>query len=164
MSGIAGLVDVTGRPVDMAELREMMQPMEYRGPDGCGEWFGGTVALGQCNFHTTLEAQQATMPLRSENGHVIVMDGRVDNWEELREAVLQKGARLRDCSDATLVLEAYRIWGEGCVEHIDGDFALAIWDPETQQLFSARDRVGFKPFSIIGMGRVSTSPPISPPC
>lgn len=146
MSGIAGLMDVTGRPVNLAELRAMMQTMAYRGPDGSDEWFGEHIALGQCSFHTTAEASQSSLPLRSDDGHVLVMDGRVDNWEELRETVLQKGGRLPNRSDASLVLEAYRIWGEACVEHIDGDFALAIWKPGDGQLFCARDRLGFKPF------------------
>ncbi len=81
------------------------------------------------------------------------MDGRVDNWEELRRDLLGRGAVLRTRSDAELVLRAYEVWGRDCLSRIDGDFALVIWDARQQQAFCARDRVGNKPFNYHWDGR-----------
>gem|GEM_PF-7089982 len=102
----------------------MLDIMEYRGPDGRGEWHDEIVALGQCMFHTTPEAREARLPLASADGdQVLVMDGRIDNWEELRDRVTATGVTLRTRADEELVLTAYGLWGEDCVQHLDGDFA-----------------------------------------
>src|SRR5262249_22570050 len=69
-----------------------------------------------------------------------------DNREELRAALLAKGAQLPSDTDAELVLRAYQVWGEECPLKILGDFAFAIWDGPKQQLFCARDILGIKPF------------------
>jgi asparagine synthase (glutamine-hydrolysing) len=76
----------------------------------------------------------------------MVMDGRVDNWEELRRELLGKGAPLRNRADSELVLRAYEVWGRECLGHIDGDFALVIWDARRQEAFCARDRAGSRRF------------------
>jgi asparagine synthase (glutamine-hydrolysing) len=76
----------------------------------------------------------------------LVMDGRVDNWEELRKELLGRGVVLRNRSDAELVLRAYEVWGKECLKFIDGDFALVIWDTRKKIAFCARDRMGNKPF------------------
>ncbi len=122
--------------------------MHYRGPDGIDHWRRGNVALGQCMLRTTPESLEETQPLTNEDESlVLVMDGRVDNWEELRRELLGKGAVLRTRADAELVLRAYEVWGRDCLPHIDGDFALVIWDARRQEAFCARDRMGNKPFT-----------------
>ena len=106
-------------------------------------WRRGNVALGQCMLRTTPESLEETQPLTNEDESlVLVMDGRVDNWEELRRELLGKGAVLRTRADAELVLRAYEVWGRDCLPHIDGDFALVIWDARRQEAFCARDRMG----------------------
>jgi asparagine synthase (glutamine-hydrolysing) len=147
MSGIAGIVRFDGAPVAAGLIEGMTSAMSYRGPDGISHWHRGSVALGQCMLRTTPESLEETQPLASEDESlVLVMDGRVDNWEELRRELLACGALLRDRSDAELVLRAYQTWGEDCLDRIDGDFALAIWDAKRRQFFCARDRIGNKPF------------------
>ncbi len=147
MSGIAGIIHFDGAPVATGLIEGMTSAMAYRGPDGIHHWQRGSVALGQCMLRTTPESLEETQPLTNEDESlVLVMDGRVDNWEELRRELLPHGALLRDLSDAELVLRAYQAWGRDCLQHIDGDFALAIWDARQQQLFCARDRIGNKPF------------------
>ena len=146
MSGIAGIIHFDGAPVATGLVESMTSAMAYRGPDGIGHWSRGSVALGQCMLRTTPESLEETQPLTNEDESlVLVMDGRVDNWEELRRELLLR-TTLRDRSDAELVLRAYEAWGRDCVQHIDGDFALAIWDARRQQAFCARDRIGNKPF------------------
>jgi len=148
MSGIAGIIHFDGQPVETGEVEAMTAAMHYRGPDGIHHWRRANVALGQCMLRTTPESLEETQPLTNEDESlVLVMDGRVDNWEELRRELLGKGAVLRTRADAELVLWAYEVWGRDCLSHIDGDFALVIWDARRQAAFCARDRVGNKPFN-----------------
>ena len=148
MSGIAGIIHFDGRPVEPGQVEDMTAAMHYRGPDGINHWRKGNVALGQCMLRTTPESLEETLPLTNEDESlVLVMDGRVDNWEELRCELLGRGAVLRTRADAELVLRAYAVWGRNCLNHIDGDFALVIWDARRREAFCARDRVGNKPFN-----------------
>jgi asparagine synthase (glutamine-hydrolysing) len=147
MSGIAGIIHFDGRPVESGLIEGMTAAIRYRGPDGIAHWRDGSVALGQCMLRTTPEAREETQPLTNEDASlVLVMDGRVDNPEELRSELLARGVKLRDRSDAELVLRAFECWGRDCLEHIDGDFALAVWNARERTLFCARDRIGNKPF------------------
>jgi asparagine synthase (glutamine-hydrolysing) len=147
MSGIAGIIRFDGAPVESGLVEKMTADMAYRGPDGINHWVKGSVALGQCMLRTTPESLEEIQPLTNEDQSlVLVMDGRVDNWEELRKHLLTRGAALRNCADAELVLRAYETWGRDCLTHFDGDLALVIWDARRQEAFCARDRVGNKPF------------------
>ena len=148
MSGIAGIISFDGASVDRTLIETMTSVMPWRGPDGIRYWSGGTVALGQCLLRTTPESFEERQPLANEDGTlVLAMDGRVDNRAELRSELSGRGARLRDRSDAELVLRSYQTWGGDCLSHIDGDFAIAIWDARSQTAFCARDRSGNKPFT-----------------
>ncbi len=148
MSGIAGIIHFDGKPVEPGLIEKMTSAMAYRGPDGINHWVKGSVALGQCMLRTTPESLEEHQPLTNEDESlVLVMDGRVDNWEELRRELLGRGAVLRNRADAELVLRSYEIWGRDCLAHIDGDFALVIWDVQRQEAFCARDRMGHKPFN-----------------
>ena len=145
MSGIAGIIHFDGRPVEPGQVEAMTAAMHYRGPDGINHWRKGSVALGQCMLYTTSESLDETQPLTNEDESLIlVMDGRVDNWEELRRELLGKGVMLRTRADAELVLRAYEIWGRDCLIHIDGDFVIVIWDDRVREAFFARDRIGVK--------------------
>ncbi|MCC3244440.1 asparagine synthase (glutamine-hydrolyzing) [Methylocystis sp. WRRC1] len=147
MSGIAGIVRFDGAPVERELIEKMTAAMAYRGPDGVNHFVRGSIALGHCMLRTTPHSLHENQPLSSDDEAVtLVMDGRVDNWEDLRREVVMRGARLRGKSDAELVLRAYEIWGADCLGRIDGDFALAIWDERRREIFCARDRIGVKPF------------------
>jgi len=147
MSGIAGIIRFDGGDAEPRLLEGMTAAMAHRGPDGIGHWVDGGGALDQCMLHTTPESLEEVQPLVSEDKHrVLVMGGRVDNWEALRSRLLERGCRLSTRSDAELVLKAYEAWGEDCLAYIDGDFALALGDGHRRALFCARDRIGAKPF------------------
>lgn len=123
----------------------MTATMSYRGPDGVGTLSSGPAALGHCMLRTTQEALEEVQPLANEDATVmLVMDGYLTNWEELRQSLTERGARLRTRSDAELVLRAYEEWGEDCPKHIDGEYSLLIWDERRQASFCARDHQGLR--------------------
>jgi len=147
MSGIAGIVNLDGRPVEESVLAAMSAALAHRGPDGSGIWRDGAVGLVHRMLHSTPESLHETQPLRDETGQLcLVLDGRIDNREELKAAIEAAGGRLRDGTDAELVLQSYACWAEDCPKHLFGDFAFAIWDGRRRRLFCARDPLGNKPF------------------
>lgn len=147
MSGIVGIYHMDGRPVEETEVRRMLAPIAYRGPDGAGVWTSGSIGLGHQMLWTTPESLHETQPLTNEDGSLcLVADARVDNCAELRTDLLAHGARLRDDTDAELILRSYEVWGESCPAKIIGDFAFAIWDARRRRLMCTRDPLGIKPF------------------
>jgi asparagine synthase (glutamine-hydrolysing) len=147
VSGIAGILRFDEQLVSSAQIKSMLDKMPYRGPDGMSCWAEGVAALGHAMLYTTPESLDETQPLRvPELDLTLVMDGRVDNSLELRGRLLASGVAIAGNSDADLVIAAYILWGNRMPEQLEGDFALAIWDGRSGQLFCARDRVGFKPF------------------
>ena len=147
MSGIAGIIHFDGAPVELGLIEKMTSAMSHRGPDGIQHWQQGSVALGQCMLHTTSESLEEVQPWFSEDGrYVLVMDGRLDNWEELRRNFELRGCRLRNRSDVELVMQAFQLWGVDSLEKIEGDFAFVIWDACANKLACIRDRMGSKPF------------------
>ena len=105
MSGIAGIVRFDGAPIAPEIIRGMTSSMSHRGLDGIQHWCADGIALGQCMTNTTPESLEERQPLASDDASlVLVMDGRVDNWIELRSALLRRGARLRDRTGQPLLL------------------------------------------------------------
>lgn len=146
MSGICGIVNFDGAPVDPEILRRMTEAVKKRGPDGIHYWINGNVGLAHLALNTTPESLRERQPLLSPDGALcLTADARVDNRAELISTLTAKGF-LRDASptDADLILAAYQSWGEECPKHIVGDFAFAIWDARERKLFCARDPIGVR--------------------
>ena len=147
MSGIAGIIHFDGKPVDTGQVVAMTSAISHRGLDGINHWTNGTAALGQCMQRTTPESLEERQPVVNENASlVLVMDGWLSNWIELRHELLRRNVRLRNRSDAELVLRAYELWGQEYLDHVEGDFAIVVWDAHRRKAFCARDRMGHKPF------------------
>lgn len=147
MCGIAGIVG------DLPEVRErlpaMLRTLEHRGPDDRGEYYGaqGRVALGQQRLAILDLSPLGHQPMVSGNErYIIVFNGEIYNFRDLRNDLLQSGVSLKSHSDTEVILELYARDGASCVNRLDGMFALAIWDTVTQKLFCARDPLGIKPF------------------
>ena len=154
MSGIAVFYNLDGRPVDRMLFERLLSAIGHRGPDGIGCCIEGPIALGHAMLRTTPESLQEFQPLRDENaGLCLTLDGRVDNRDELTEALNAKGFQLRANTDAEIVLRAYECWGEESPRQIIGDFAFALWDERRRRLFCARDLEGIKPFFYYFDGR-----------
>jgi asparagine synthase (glutamine-hydrolysing) len=146
LSGIAGIYNLDGGPVDRARLRRMTEVAAHRGPDGAGYWISGSVGLGHRLLHNASGPCLPAGVIADEDGELrLVLDGRIDNRDELRSLLRADGAPTDPVSDAELVLSAYDCWGPACVEALLGDFAFAIWDGRRRRLFCARDPIGVKP-------------------
>ncbi len=146
MCGIAGLAySDPGHPVDRALVERMTDIQAHRGPDGRGFHFGRGIGLGHRRL-SIIDVSGGDQPMVSPDGtKVIVFNGEIYNFLELRRELEARGHRFRTRSDTEVLLRTYEAWGPGCVERLHGMFAFAIWDEGDRTLFLARDRVGKKP-------------------
>lgn len=147
MSGIAGVFHLDGCPADLTALHRMGEALAWRGPDGIGYWHSGPVGFAHAQFCTTPESLQEKQPLCSPGaGLCLTFDGRIDNRDEILQALRSDGTFLPDNTDPALLLAAYRLWGTDCLQRIVGDFAFALWDQARRILWCARDHIGIRPF------------------
>jgi asparagine synthase (glutamine-hydrolysing) len=155
MSGIVGLANFDGSPVEFGLLSGLTHFLAYRGPDNQQIWIKENVGFGHALLKTTEDSQHDSQPLTLDGKRWIVADARIDAREELVAAFNSAGEGplvQSNGTDAELILHAYRLWGVHCVEHLVGDFAFGIWDDSRQQLFCARDHMGVKPFYYAQIG------------
>jgi asparagine synthase (glutamine-hydrolysing) len=148
MCGIAGIVNIRGQSVEPAEIERLTNLVAHRGPDGAGHWFSAerNVAFGHRRLAIIDPGAGGYQPMLSHDGrHVIVYNGEIYNFLELRRELEALGANFRTQSDTEVILAAWRIWQEGMLSRFNGMWALAIFDTETKELFLARDRFGIKP-------------------
>ena len=147
MSGIAGILDLQGKPVNVDLLQSMTAMMARRGPDAQDSWSEGHVGLGNTLLHTSIDTPATVQPCSLDGSTWITADARIDGREALRTALGEgNGEAGGHRSDAQLILAAYHKWGRACVHHLLGDFSFVIWDGERRRLFCARDHFGIKPF------------------
>src|SRR4051795_3675170 len=122
--------------------------MAHRGPDDSGIWWSseGTVGLAQRRLALIDLSPGGHQPMRHEDNQLtIVFNGEIYNYLELRDLLKAKGHEFRTESDTEVVLAAYSELGVECLSHLNGMFAIALYDERNRQLFLARDRVGEKP-------------------
>ena len=148
MCGICGLLYFDNdRTVDLSLLHKMKDIMVTRGPDGDGYYIDGSCGLGHRRL-SIIDITTGQQPL-TVNGDgrdlTIVFNGEIYNYLELREELKNQGHVFKTNSDTEVLLIAYKEWGGGCVDHLRGMFAFAIWDNISRSLFVARDRMGIKP-------------------
>ncbi len=145
MCGISGVLKLDGSPVGTEQLRQMIATLQHRGPDANGIHVAGSVGLGHARL-SIIDLQGGAQPMSSADGSLwITFNGEIFNHIELREELLKKGHRFLNRSDTEVILNAYREYGEDCVEHFNGQWAFAIWDSAERKLFLSRDRVGVRP-------------------
>ena len=146
MCGIVGCLDWGGaEPPDEGLLRRMLTVIRHRGPDEFGLYLDAQVGLGSARL-SIIDLATGNQPITNEDGSLwIVMNGEVFNYVELREGLARRGHRLITQSDTEAVLHLYEERGPACLDELNGQFAIAIWDRSRQELFLARDRVGICP-------------------
>jgi asparagine synthase (glutamine-hydrolysing) len=147
MSGIVGIINLDGAPVDRPLLQQMTDFIAFRGPDAQAIWSNGPVGFGHTMLRTWEGSIRESQPCSLEGDIWITADARVDGQSELIRKLAARGrTRLEAATDAELILHAYHVWGDDCVQHLLGDFAFALWDGRRQRLFCARDHFGVKLF------------------
>ncbi len=149
MCGFVAIIG-PGAPVPRPILEQMRDRLIHRGPDGEGAWQGvyerGSVSLGFRRLAIIDTRHVADQPMLSGDGRrVIVFNGEIYNFVELRAELEAAGKIFRTRSDTEVLLQSYEHWGEAVVERLNGMFAFVIWDEVKGQVFVARDRFGEKP-------------------
>ena len=144
MCGIAGFV---GRG-DLGVLRRMTDAIRHRGPDAEGHWSDESagVFLGHRRL-SIIDLSGGAQPMWTADGMLgVTFNGEIYNHAELRAELVQRGCKFTtDHSDTEVLLHAYREWGDGFVERLNGMWAFVIYDRERRRLFGSRDRFGKKP-------------------
>lgn len=148
MCGIAGLIcQPDHRPAMAQELKPMLDAIAYRGPDDEGIYVDGPLAFGHRRLAILDLSEAGHQPMISADGRlVIVFNGEIYNYLELRRELQGRGHTFVSHSDTEVLLEAYREWGEDCVHRLNGMWAFAIYDAVEKTCFMSRDRFGIKPF------------------
>lgn len=146
MCGIAGIYHLaTPKPVSAARVEAMCDAIAHRGPDGHGVWLAPGVGLGHRRL-SIIDLAGSPQPMVSSDGRaVLVFNGEIYNYRELREELRGLGAQFHTDGDSEVILAAWQRWGPKCVSRLHGMFAFAIHDMAEQSLFLARDRLGVKP-------------------
>ena len=145
MCGIAGYAALSGHALTAAALAPMLERVAHRGPDDQGCWVGDGVVLGHRRL-AVIDVASGHQPLRGARpGTVLVINGEIYNYRELRRELERAGHRFVTASDSEVAAHAYDRWGEAFLERLDGMFALALWDDSERRLILARDRMGEKP-------------------
>jgi asparagine synthase (glutamine-hydrolysing) len=147
MSGILGVVNLDRAPVDSGLLEQLTASMAYRGPDASATWIDRHVGLGHTLLRACGNTESDRQPYSLDGEIWMVGDARIDARDELRAKLADAGhPASAHAPDVELVLRAYTVWDEQCVERLIGDFTFAIWDRPRERLFCARDQLGVKPF------------------
>jgi asparagine synthase (glutamine-hydrolysing) len=142
--GICGIATAQG-DADVEALRAMSDQLVHRGPDSGGEHFDGPVALGARRL-SIIDLEHGDQPIANEDGScVVVQNGEIYNYPELRRELERAGHVLRTRCDTEALVHLYEEHGTGFAERLRGMFAVAIWNAPRQRLVLARDRYGIKP-------------------
>jgi asparagine synthase (glutamine-hydrolysing) len=146
VSGISGIFSLCRMPVRHVALANMMQCLAHRGSHGSSHWTEGGIGLCGQRLCATPQSIHETVLFKTNRGHVIVADARLDNRDELTKSLEIETTAGGKPGDAEIICRAYLKWDTECPVRLLGDFSFAIWDAANEKLFCARDRFGVKPF------------------
>ncbi|HEX2022058.1 MAG TPA: asparagine synthase (glutamine-hydrolyzing) [Candidatus Thermoplasmatota archaeon] len=152
MCGISGVVGL-GRPGEEETVAAMTATLAHRGPNDDGFHAASGVALGMRRL-SIIDVEGGRQPALNEDGSVVVMmNGEIYNYVELRSELAERGHRFRTQSDTEVVAHLYEEHGPRFLERLVGMFAIALWDAGARRLLLARDRLGEKPLYYTGDAR-----------
>ena len=153
MCGISGIFNFDGADVNPAAISEMNRIIHHRGPDGEGVFTENNIGIGSTRLAIIDLREISNMPLIDDSGrYVIVFNGEIFNYIEIKKELRQKGYKFNTDSDTEVILNAYKEWGEECLHKLNGMWAFALWDKHEKTLFCSRDRYGIKPFYYYNSG------------
>jgi asparagine synthase (glutamine-hydrolysing) len=147
MCGICGIINFSNQSIEEASIRDMMLTMKHRGPDDEGVFMEDTIGLGFVRLSIIDLSSDGHQPkFSADERYVIVFNGEIFNYIELREELEKEGATFSTKTDTEVLLSAYIQWGEACLHKFNGMWAFVIYDRHTKSVFASRDRFGIKPF------------------
>ena len=146
MCGICGIYGAPGLPEDAWALtRAMCDVIVHRGPDDDGYYADGPVSLGMRRL-SIIDLTTGRQPIHNEDKTIwVVYNGEIFNFPALKPALLARGHRFYTNADTEVIVHLYEEYGEDFVSHLNGMFAIALWDTKAKKLVLARDRLGIKP-------------------
>ncbi|THB69418.1 MAG: amidotransferase 1, exosortase A system-associated [Gammaproteobacteria bacterium] len=157
MCGIVGIFATKPEnKIDISLLQAMNDVQIHRGPDGEGTFVDDTVGLGHRRL-SIIDLAGGAQPMYSADDQVIIVyNGEVYNFAQVREELISLGYKFNTHSDTEVLLNAWHAWKEESIQHFRGMFAFAIWDKRDQQLTVVRDRLGIKPlfYTLLEDGRM----------
>lgn len=141
MCGIAGYLGLNDEPL----LKNMIGALKHRGPDEIGFYVDDQVGLANARL-SIIDIEGGHQPQHNEDGTVhVTFNGEIYNFQPLRTQLEKLGHKFSTKSDTEVIVHAYEQYGNSFPEHLNGMFAIAIWDSKKKQLVLARDRMGIKP-------------------
>jgi len=144
MCGINAVFSFNGDGDFSSEVKSMNDSLAHRGPDNEGIYSQPGITLGHRRLSIIDLSAAGNQPMRSPfANHVVVFNGEIYNYREVRKKLSHYGFRTE--SDTEVLLAAWKEWGVGCLEHLNGMFAFALWDEDRKILWVVRDRLGIKP-------------------
>ncbi len=146
MCGIVGVVNLyEPAPVPVEILRQMLGMIRHRGPDEFGLYRDEWANLGNARL-SVIDLGGGQQPICNEDATLwIVFNGEIFNYPELRPDLESRGHRFKTDCDTEVILHLYEEYGPDCLNHLNGQFAIALWDTRDRTLFLARDRMGVRP-------------------
>ena len=130
----------------------MITALRHRGPDGFGYLIDGDIGLAHARL-SIIDLATGSQPIHNETRTIwVISNGEIFNYVELRAELIARGHSFYTSSDTEVIVHLYEEFGTKFVDHLNGQFALALWDAGSQRLILARDRVGIRPlvFSLVG--------------
>ena len=147
MCGICGIVKFDGNKPETEKVHQMMNSLKHRGPDDDGIYLDKSVGLGFVRLSILDLSEQGHQPMNdSADRYVIVYNGEIYNYLELKEELAEYGFRFKSNSDTEVLLNMYIHFGKECLNKLNGMFSFVIYDKLNNSVFGARDRFGVKPF------------------
>lgn len=146
MCGILGIYRFKNEPMDEGQLRRMATRIAHRGPDGEGYFMDNEIALVHKRLSILDTSERGKQPMASGAGKwVIVFNGCIYNFPELKAELVQKGHTFKSGTDTEVIVEGLEAYGPDFFARLDGMFAIGAWNRETHKLYLSRDRFGVKP-------------------
>ncbi len=145
MCGIAGYYNFKG-DVNRERFEKMIDIIAHRGPDDRGSFYRQGLALGHRRLSIVDLSRDGHQPFFYQNRYVMVFNGEIYNYRELKKELVEKGYQFKSQTDTEVLMASYDCWGKECVQRLNGMWAFAILDQEKEEIYCSRDRYGVKPF------------------
>ncbi|MED3561068.1 asparagine synthase (glutamine-hydrolyzing) [Bacillus xiapuensis] len=146
MCGFVGFADTSTKVDKVTTVNNMMDTIIHRGPDSGGVFTDDRVAFGFRRLSIIDLSDEASQPMYNEDNSVIlIFNGEIYNFEEIRKDLVAKGHKFRSNTDSEVILHGYEEYGVDLLQKLRGMFAFSIWDQKKQTMFLARDFFGIKP-------------------